>query len=253
MATLAGPGRTGSGLRSPVPVPVPVLVLVLVLLAGLGGPAWALSEPGKWTLNVDSETLKKQTLFVFSKILFNGSLIHLKVASQSCNASVPVRLNVSWYLRNSHCSNEFFRMDFYLLMCVLYALLAALWLLLAACYWRDLLRIQFWIGGVIFLGMLEKAVYYAEFQSLRYQGLPVQGALVMAELLSALKRTLARVLVIIASLGYGIVKPRLGALLHRVVGVGLLYLLFSCIEGVLRVNTVSLILKSIYLSFHLLL
>lgn len=34
----------------------------------------------------------------------------------------------------------------------------------------------------------------------------VQGAVVFAELLSAVKRTLARVLVIIASLGYGIVK-----------------------------------------------
>lgn len=34
----------------------------------------------------------------------------------------------------------------------------------------------------------------------------VQGALLFAEVLSAVKRTLARVLVIIASLGYGIVK-----------------------------------------------
>ncbi|XP_016131666.1 transmembrane protein 87B-like [Sinocyclocheilus grahami] len=65
----------------------------------------------------------------------------------------------------------------------------------------------------------------------------IQGAVVFAEVLSAVKRTLARVLVIIASLGYGIVKPRLGALLHRVVGIGLLYLIFSIIEGVLRVNT----------------
>uniref|UniRef100_A0A8C4TK47 Zgc:162698 n=1 Tax=Erpetoichthys calabaricus TaxID=27687 RepID=A0A8C4TK47_ERPCA len=85
--------------------------------------------------------------------------------------------------------------------------------------------------------MLEKAVYYAEFQSIRYEGLSVQGAVVFAEILSAVKRTLARVLVIIASLGYGIVKPRLGALLHRVAGVGLLYLVFSVVEGVLRVNS----------------
>lgn len=35
-------------------------------------------------------------------------------------------------------------------------------------------------------------------------------------------------------------RPRLGALLHRVVGVGMLYLMFSVIEGTLRVNTVSL-------------
>lgn len=33
-------------------------------------------------------------------------------------------------------------------------------------------------------------------------------------------------------------RPRLGALLHRVVGVGLLYLISSIIEGILRVNTV---------------
>ena len=58
-----------------------------------------------------------------------------------------------------------------MVMCVVYVLLAVLWLVLSACYWRDLLRIQFWIGGVIFLGMLEKAVYYAEFQSIRYDGL----------------------------------------------------------------------------------
>lgn len=58
-----------------------------------------------------------------------------------------------------------------MVMCIMYVLLAVLWLVLSACYWRDLLRIQFWIGGVIFLGMLEKAVYYAEFQSIRYDGL----------------------------------------------------------------------------------
>ncbi|XP_031429761.1 transmembrane protein 87A-like isoform X2 [Clupea harengus] len=128
-------------------------------------------------------------------------------------------------------------MIFYMAMCIIYVVLGVLWLGLSACYWRDLLRIQFWIGGVIFLGMLEKAVFYAEFQSIRYDGLSVQGAVVFAEVLSAVKRTLARVLVIIASLGYGIVKPRLGALLHRVVGVGLLYLTFSVVEGVLRVNS----------------
>ena len=36
--------------------------------------------------------------------------------------------------------------------------------------------------------------------------LTVQGALILAELLSAVKRSLARTLVIIVSLGYGIVK-----------------------------------------------
>ncbi|XP_036392612.1 transmembrane protein 87A isoform X2 [Megalops cyprinoides] len=375
-------------------------VLSLLLVIQIIQPLHAVSEPGKWILNVNSKTLKKQSFFLFTKTMFNNSIINLKWISESCDP--PINLSVSWYLRNSHCYDEVFGLDykkadvyfmskkvireggtgfytshqykpvecrqhvngnefavpfpdppnklieqeegqsptdkqrrrkrgteaekatvsaaekspgkeegaakqdkaapkssenlnyavartwedgpymfiihiqeksgtvtdpgseqgwdiqleismpgpheyisasewplmiFYMVMCIIYVVLGLLWLGLSACYWRDLLRIQFWIGGVIFLGMLEKAVYYAEFQSIRYDGLSVQGAVVFAEILSAVKRTLARVLVIIASLGYGIVKPRLGALLHRVVGVGLLYLIFSVVEGILRVNS----------------
>ncbi|KAM4625076.1 transmembrane protein 87A-like [Polymixia lowei] len=127
-------------------------------------------------------------------------------------------------------------MMFFMVMCIVYVLFGALWLFWSACYWRDLLRIQFWIGAVIILGMLEKAVFYSEYQSIRYRGDYVQGAVIFAELLSALKRSLARILVLIVSLGYGIVKPRLGTTVHRLVAVGLLYLLFSSVEGVLRVT-----------------
>uniref|UniRef100_H3CYV3 Transmembrane protein 87A n=1 Tax=Tetraodon nigroviridis TaxID=99883 RepID=H3CYV3_TETNG len=127
-------------------------------------------------------------------------------------------------------------MMFFMVMCIVYVLFGALWLFWCACYWRDLLRIQFWIGAVIILGMLEKAVFYSEYQSIRYKGDYVQGAVIFAELLSALKRSLARILVLIVSLGYGIVRPRLGTTVHRLVAVGLLYLLFSSVEGVLRVT-----------------
>ncbi|XP_032819683.1 transmembrane protein 87A isoform X2 [Petromyzon marinus] len=127
-------------------------------------------------------------------------------------------------------------MIFYVAMCVLYSLYGALWLAWSACYWKDLLRIQFWIGAVILLGMLEKAVFYAEYHSINYYGTSVRGAVVFAELLSALKRTLARLLVIIVSLGYGIVKPRLGTTMYKVVGVGMLYLIFSSVEGILRIS-----------------
>ncbi|XP_060543471.1 transmembrane protein 87A isoform X2 [Pantherophis guttatus] len=127
-------------------------------------------------------------------------------------------------------------MTFFMVMCIVYVLFGVLWFAWSACYWRDLLRIQFWIGTVILLGMLEKAVFYAEFQNIRYTGKSVREALILAELLSALKRSLARILVIIVSLGYGIVKPRLGVTLHKVIAAGALYLLFSGMEGVLRVT-----------------
>ncbi|XP_078097756.1 transmembrane protein 87A-like [Mustelus asterias] len=126
-------------------------------------------------------------------------------------------------------------MIFYMVMCIIYVLYSILWLFLLICHWKDLLRIQYWIGGVILLGMLEKAVFYAEYHRISQQGVSVHGAVIFAELLSAVKRTLARILVIIAGLGYGIVRPRLGASATQIVGISLLYLLFSSVEGVLRV------------------
>lgn len=57
----------------------------------------------------------------------------------------------------------------------------------------------------------------------------------IAEVISCFKRTLARMLVIVVSLGFGIVKPRLGTMFHRVVIVGSLYYLLGVIEASLRI------------------
>ncbi|KAJ7303853.1 hypothetical protein JRQ81_011361 [Phrynocephalus forsythii] len=161
----------------------------------------------------------------------------LDIKSQSANWELQVDVQMKHPLHQYISASEWPLMVFYMVMCIVYVLYGVLWLVLLTCYWRDILRIQFWIGGVVLLGMLEKAVFYAEFQSVQSQGVSVQGAVIFAEVLCAVKRMLARVLVIIASLGYGIVKPRLGALFNRVVGVGLMYLVFSIIEGILRVKS----------------
>ncbi|KAM4600000.1 transmembrane protein 87A isoform 3-T3 [Fundulus diaphanus] len=148
-------------------------------------------------------------------------------------------LTVDVVMKGSHgyiSITEWPLMIFYMVMCVVYILYALLWFVWAACYWKDLLRIQFWIAGVIFLGMVEKAVFCAEYENTNAVGSATPGLLIFAELVSALKRTLSRLLVIIVSLGYGIIKPRLGAVMHRVVGLGILYFAFACVEGVLRIT-----------------
>lgn len=61
-----------------------------------------------------------------------------------------------------------------------------------------------------------------------------------AELVSCLKRTMSRVLIIIVSVGYGVVKPRLGSTLNQVAGVGFVYFVFCAIEGLARVSKVNL-------------
>ncbi|XP_060895499.1 transmembrane protein 87A isoform X2 [Labrus mixtus] len=164
-------------------------------------------------------------------------LLVVKIVSSKQEANWNLTVNV--VMKGSHgfiSITEWPLMIFYMVMCIVYILYALLWFLWAACYWKDLLRIQFWIAGVIFLGMVEKAVFCAEYENTNAVGSASPGLLIFAELVSALKRTLARLLVIIVSLGYGIVKPRLGTVMHRVVGLGILYFAFASIEGVLRIT-----------------
>uniref|UniRef100_UPI0037E7AC1C transmembrane protein 87A n=1 Tax=Semicossyphus pulcher TaxID=241346 RepID=UPI0037E7AC1C len=190
----------------------------------------------------DSSSVKNSSLNIKDSVIATTwkdgpYLLVVKIVSSKQETNWSLTVNV--VMKGSHgyiSITEWPLMIFYMVMCIVYILYALLWFLWAACYWKDLLRIQFWIAGVIFLGMVEKAVFCAEYENTNTVGSASPGLLIFAELVSALKRTLARLLVIIVSLGYGIVKPRLGTVMHRVVGLGILYFAFASIEGVLRIT-----------------
>jgi hypothetical protein len=55
-------------------------------------------------------------------------------------------------------------------MCAIYSVFAIYWGVSCLCYWRDLLRVQIWIGGVILLGLMEKAAYLAEYDGINRHG-----------------------------------------------------------------------------------
>jgi len=144
-------------------------------------------------------------------------------------------------MKNPHggyiTADEYPALVFYGVMCGIYALFALLWFIWCAFYWRELLKIQFWIGGVILIGMIEKSAFVAEYDTVNRHGYKVHFAIVTAEVLSCFKRTVSRMLVIIVALGYGIVKPRLGSLKQKVLGVGILYFAIATTEALLRLNT----------------
>ncbi|XP_050982389.1 transmembrane protein 87A isoform X2 [Labeo rohita] len=195
-------------------------------------------QDGSFTSSSVAEVGSYRTDHVIATTWRDGPYL-LVVQINSSKQDANWNLTFSVVMKGTHgylSVTEWPLMIFYMVMCVVYILYALLWFVWASCYWKDLLRIQFWIAGVIFLGMIEKAVFCAEYQNTNNVGSASQGLLIFAELISALKRTLARLLVIIVSLGYGIVKPRLGTVMHRVVGLGVLYFAFAAIEGVLRIT-----------------
>ena len=77
-------------------------------------------------------------------------------------------------MKNPHggyiTADEYPALVFYGVMCGVYALFALLWFIWCAFYWRELLKIQFWIGGVILIGMIEKSAFVAEYDTVNRHG-----------------------------------------------------------------------------------
>ncbi|KAJ8045312.1 Transmembrane protein 87A [Holothuria leucospilota] len=127
-------------------------------------------------------------------------------------------------------------LKFYGVMCGVYTLFGFTWLFLLCRQYQDLLGIQIWIGVVILLGLVEKAAFYGKFEHMNNKGAESNIGILLAELVSCVKRTLARLLVVIVSIGYGITRPRLGTDLNYIMAAGLLYMTLSSAEAIMRVS-----------------
>jgi len=160
-------------------------------------------------------------------------ILYIQTVNKQYNYNLSVEIDIKG--PNGYLSANDWPLPFYGVMSLIYLCYAVGWLIVSALQWKDLLRIQFWIGAVILLGMIEKAVFYLEYSNINSTGTSqMKGAILFAELVSCCKRSLSRMLVLIVSLGYGIVKPRLGPLLQRVLFVGILYFFFGSIEAAIR-------------------
>jgi len=66
----------------------------------------------------------------------------------------------------------------------------------------------------------------------------VSAMVIVAELVSVGRRTLARALVVVVSVGFGVVEPRLGPTLHKLLAVCFIYFTLSSVESCLRATRV---------------
>nr|CDS29980.2 Transmembrane receptor eukaryota [Hymenolepis microstoma] len=123
---------------------------------------------------------------------------------------------------------------FYGVLSLSYALLGILWLCFTVCHWKDLLRIQYYISLMIFIGLVEQITLYCLYETLNRTGVTLKSALAFAIVVSCFKRTLARFLILIVCVGYGITKSRLGTAYRRIIWICVVYLLFCLLDSGLR-------------------
>ncbi|URE07684.1 lung seven transmembrane domain containing protein [Musa troglodytarum] len=131
-------------------------------------------------------------------------------------------------------------MKFYGLVSFAFLMLGICWFSQHARFWTEMMPLQNCITLVIALGMIETTLWYFEYAELNHTGIRPKDITFWAVTFGAVKRTVSRVLVLIVSMGYGVVRPTVGGLTSKVTLLGGTFFGASEILGLVEnVGTVS--------------
>lgn len=131
-------------------------------------------------------------------------------------------------------------MNFFGFMSLAFVILGIFWFSQYAKFWKEVLPLQNCITLVITLGMLEMSFWYFEYAEFNETGIRPIGITLWAVTFGAVKRTVARVIILMVSMGYGVVRPTLGGLTSKIVMLGVTFFLASeVLELVENVGAVS--------------
>ncbi|XP_058089337.1 uncharacterized protein C26H5.07c-like isoform X2 [Magnolia sinica] len=134
-------------------------------------------------------------------------------------------------------------MNFYGFMSLAFVVLAVFWFSQYARFWREVLQLQNCITLVIALGMFETALWYFEYAQFNKTGERLIGITIWAVTFGNVKRTVSRMIILLVSMGYGVVRPTLGGLTSKVIMLGTTFFLASevleMVENVGAIDDVS--------------
>mmetsp|Transcript_8921 Transcript_8921/g.10679 ORF Transcript_8921/g.10679 Transcript_8921/m.10679 type:complete len:505 (+) Transcript_8921:217-1731(+) len=146
-------------------------------------------------------------------------------------AVVSISGSVSWRNPFGFLHGELYGfLPFYLHLSLAYLFCGMVWAYLCAKNWRDLLMVQNCITAVLVLGMIEVNLRYSDFHSLNETGVRNSGLLMAAVLFAVIKKCVSRMLVLVVSLGYGVVKPHLGPEGTKVALLGAVYFVVATLH-----------------------
>ncbi|CAI0423772.1 unnamed protein product [Linum tenue] len=114
-------------------------------------------------------------------------------------------------------------MTFYGIMSLAYLVLGLVWFLKFVQLWKDVIQLHYHITAVIALGMCEMAVWYFEYANFNSTGRRPIGVTLWAVTFTTVKKTLSRLLLLVVSMGFGVVRPTLGGITSRVLLLGFFY------------------------------
>ncbi|XP_022721882.1 transmembrane protein 87B-like [Durio zibethinus] len=134
-------------------------------------------------------------------------------------------------------------MTFFGLMSLAYLVLGLGWFLRFVQFWKDIIHLHYHITLVIALGMCEMAVWYFEYSNFNSTGSRPMVITLWAVTFGSVKKTLSRLLLLVVSMGFGVVRPTLGGLTSKVLLLGLIYFIateaLELVENLGNINDFS--------------
>ncbi|KAH8521626.1 hypothetical protein H0E87_002606 [Populus deltoides] len=118
-------------------------------------------------------------------------------------------------------------MRFYVFMSLVYFLLAVIWFTQYIRFRKDILQLQHCISAVVGLGLFQMILWYFEYANFNSTGMRPVVLTTWVVTVGAVRKTIARLLVLCVSMGYGVVRPTLGGLTSKVLLLGITYFLAS--------------------------
>lgn len=104
---------------------------------------------------------------------------------------------------------DYYKMPFYLKLCLAYGGLGLIWGLLSVRFWREIFNVQSCIAAVIGLGLVEAFFWYLCYHDWNETGERSWFLFVCGNIFSVARSIFSYVLVLVGSMGWGITRPYL--------------------------------------------
>lgn len=181
-------------------------------------PGWPKLFGAHFELDEETASLPAKTIEITRTGMYNLYFIHCdaRLGGSAAAEGFTVWKNPSGYLPGRMAP----LMKFYGFMSLAFVLLGLFWFSQYARFWREVLPLQNCVTAVITLGMLEMSLWYFDYAEFNETGVRPTGITVWAVSFGAVKRTVARLVILTVSMGFGVVRPTLGGITSKVVMLG---------------------------------
>jgi len=130
----------------------------------------------------------------------------------NCGSFTAAEVKGSIIVRNSYGylpGNEYRKLPFYQGLSLVYILLCLLWICLSIKEWSGLFKLQVFIGGVLLTGLVEAAIWCTVLTAWNSTGFRPVNLNILGVFASVFKSVGSYVVALLASLGWGVWRPKL--------------------------------------------